>query len=666
MRAARYYGPGDVRVEQIPEPEAKAGQVKVKVKPCVGDWLRILTMLRLLALKEWDDLHAYLAHMPKNPTLTKPNDLSGETLPITLGHEFSGTIVSLGEGVDGNLRLGQNVVIEPLISCRQPECYFCSHGDVNLCPSTNSIGVGGWGGGLAEYIAVDVRLVHKLPDGVPLEIGAMIEPLAVAWHAVKRSNFKDGQSVLILGAGPIGLFLLKVLRSFGPSSTVIVSEPAQIRRELASKHGATLAIDPLNAAGPIATAVVKATGIGADIAFDTTGVQAAVDTALLSVRPHGVFVNVAIWEDNPRMNLNLVVRREVMVTGSIVYRGDHPELLEAVAAGKLQGLEDLITRKIAIEDVVEQGFKALINEKDQQIDFIVDVLLYGDPKLLSSSTRQDLQTCLFVTPMTRYRAGRHLFRAVRISDEQDEDILISLKTLSQLLSPNTTGGKVGIASFVKELSVKFVRLDAESFLDNNEALIPQIFDALNAPQYGVSSLSLCFPPRSHGFGLNLEERPEKVKNIFLRFPVNNDVQSPMPSTPALLNLRNLSNLKHLQIVILRRTPSISMPDGIEQIAEILDVPMPPDPLITLEVKIKMPVYTDRQLLYFDLPPDPRWRKLDEILSGPNYAHLESRNFIVEVTRFRFTAQSGETTAGVAEQNFVPHILSLFMYKALVQ
>ncbi|CAA7263285.1 unnamed protein product [Cyclocybe aegerita] len=116
---------------------------------------------------------------------------------------------------------------------------------------------------------------------------------------------------------------------------------------------------------------MNATGLGADIAFDTTGVQAAVDTALLSVRPHGIFVNVAIWEDSPRMNMNLVVRREIMVTGSIVYRGDHPELLEAVAAGKLQGLEDLVTRKIALEDVVDQGFKALIDEKDKQIKILV-------------------------------------------------------------------------------------------------------------------------------------------------------------------------------------------------------------------------------------------------------------------------------------------------------
>ncbi|CAA7263286.1 unnamed protein product [Cyclocybe aegerita] len=360
MKAARYYGPGDIKVEQIAEPEARAGQVKVKIA-----WNGICG----------SDLHAYLAQITKFPTLTEPNDLSGETLPITLGHEFSGTIVGIGDGVEGKFKLGQNVVIEPVVSCRKPECYSCSHGATNVCPSTNFIGIGGWGGGLSEYIAVDANLVHILPENVSLEIGAMIEPLAVAWHAMKRGNFQDGQSALILGAGPIGLFLLTILRAFGPTSTIVVSEPAQIRRNLASKHGATLVLDPLNPNNPVDAAVLKATnGVGVDVAFDATGVQAAVDTALLSVRPHGTFVNIAIWEQRPSLDMNLVVFREITVTGSAVYRGHHPELLEAVASGKLHGLDDLITRKIALENVVDQGFKALINEKDKQsIHYIQEV-----------------------------------------------------------------------------------------------------------------------------------------------------------------------------------------------------------------------------------------------------------------------------------------------------
>ncbi|KAF8961445.1 chaperonin 10-like protein [Flammula alnicola] len=363
MKAARYYGPGDIRVEQIPEPDAKDGQVKIKYA------------------KSWhyfcgSDLHAYLATVPKFPTATEPNELTGETLPITLGHEFSGTIVGLGSGVDeGKWKVGQNVVVEPVISCLKTDsCMFCASGTRNLCRSANFIGIGGWGGGLAEYIAVDTHYLHALPPGISLEVGATIEPLAVAWYAVKRSGFKLGQTALIVGGGPIGLFLLKVLRTIDPSSTILVSEPALLRRELALKHGATNVIDPLSPSDSgspspdsVPTAVLKATnGLGVDVAFDAAGIQASLDAALLSIRPRGTFVNVSIWEAIPRVNMNLILMREITVTGTIAYSGIHPEVLEAVAAGKIPGIEDLITRKIAIEDVVEQGIMALLHQKDKQ------------------------------------------------------------------------------------------------------------------------------------------------------------------------------------------------------------------------------------------------------------------------------------------------------------
>jgi len=360
MKAARYYGPGDIRIEQIPEPEPKEGQVKIKVA-----WNGICG----------SDLHAYLTTLPVFPTFTKPNELTGETLPVTLGHEFSGTIVSIGSGVDEEIfKIGQNAIVEPAFSCLKNSCNYCATGATNVCPKLNFIGIGGWGGGLSEYIAVNTRQVHILPESIPLEIGAMIEPLAVCWHAVQRSGFKDGQSVLVVGAGPIGLFLVKVLRSFGPSSTIIVSEPALIRRELASKHGADVLINPLasSSSSPVPTAVLNATSnVGVDVAFDAAGTQAGLDSALLSVRPHGTFVNVALWEEHPRVNMTLILHREITFTGSSVYAGIHPEVIEAVAASRITGIEELITRKIAIEDVMERGFLALLKEKDKQVKILV-------------------------------------------------------------------------------------------------------------------------------------------------------------------------------------------------------------------------------------------------------------------------------------------------------
>ncbi|KAG5352462.1 hypothetical protein C0989_002172 [Termitomyces sp. Mn162] len=281
MKAARYYGPGDIRVEDIAEPVASNGQVKVKIA-----WNGICG----------SDLHAYLSPIPIYAN-SVPNELTGETAPVTLGHEFSGTIVALGPGVD------------------------------------------------------------------QMEIGACIEPLAVAWHAIKRSGFSAGKSVLILGAGPIGLFILKILRSFDPSATIVMSEPTVLRRQQALKNGATLSLDPLSVDVP--EAVTKATGgIGVDIAFDAAGIQASLDTALHSVRPRGTVVNVAVWEKFATVDVNLFWTKEIFLTGSAAYDRVHPELLEAVAAGKIPGIEDLITRRIALEDVVEKGFKALLHNKD--------------------------------------------------------------------------------------------------------------------------------------------------------------------------------------------------------------------------------------------------------------------------------------------------------------
>ncbi|KAG6872562.1 hypothetical protein C0995_008835 [Termitomyces sp. Mi166 len=353
MKAARFYGPGDIRVEDIAEPVASTGQVKVK---------------------ERNDLHAYLSPIPKYANST-PNELTGETVPVTLGHEFSGTIVALGPDVDeSKWSVGTNVVVEPVISCMKVDtCHACASGSRNLCPKCNFIGICGWGGGLSEFIAVDTKYLHVLPQSVPRElqvdIGACIEPLAVAWYAIKRSGFSAGKSVLVLGAGPI-------LRSFDPSALIVVSEPTALRRQQAEKNGATLVLDPLSV--DVSKAVLEATGdVGVDIAFDAAGIQASITAALLSVRPRGTVVNVALWEKPASIDVNLLWVKEISITGIAAYDRVHPELLEAVGAGKITGIEDLITRRIALDDVVEEGFHTLLHNRDAH----VKILVYPTSKL---------------------------------------------------------------------------------------------------------------------------------------------------------------------------------------------------------------------------------------------------------------------------------------------
>nr|VWO99721.1 F-box and WD domain protein [Ganoderma boninense] len=329
MRAIRYYGPGDVRLDEIPEPQVGAQQVKIKVA-CL---------------------------LPVSPTLTQPNVVTNETLPVVMGHEMSGTVVAVGSGVNtSRLRIGLNVVVNAEdLHYVGPEVYL--HDMMQ--------GIGGCGGGLAEYISVDEDLVHALPDGVPLEVGALMEPLAVVWHAVKQSNIKAGDKVLVLGAGPIGLLASRVVRVFG-ASWVAVSEPALKRRQLAIMHGADAVYDPTSPGADIPALVRQATGNrGANVVLDCAGNQRTLDTALHAVRPRGSVVNVAVWEKKPVLDIDAITYKEVRFTGVIAYDRVHEEMLKAVAAGKFGGLENLITRRITLEDFVEKGLKALISEKDE-------------------------------------------------------------------------------------------------------------------------------------------------------------------------------------------------------------------------------------------------------------------------------------------------------------
>ncbi|KAH9910436.1 alcohol dehydrogenase GroES domain protein, partial [Amylocystis lapponica] len=366
MKAVRYYGPGDIRVEQVPEPVAGDTQVKIK----------------FLLIVCGSDVHAFFTPTPVHPTLTKPSYVTGETLPVVMGHEcISGTITELGSRVDSSkFVLGQNVVVEPLLSCMETTATLVPTGCgtfVRILHSSYGLytfgrdknltlllwqGIGGRGGGLAEYIAVDQELVFVLPAGIPLEIGALMEPLSIAWHAVKRANFQAGHTALIVGAGPIGLLLIKNVGA----SWIGVSEPALQRRASAEKFRASAVFDPLAVDVPTTTAQATS-GRGADVVFDCAGIQASITTAIAAVRIRGTVVNVAVWETVPKVNLNDIATKELMLTSTMGCDKVHEELLRAVGEGRLTGLEELITKKIALEDVLEEGIKSLIAEKDTQI-----------------------------------------------------------------------------------------------------------------------------------------------------------------------------------------------------------------------------------------------------------------------------------------------------------
>ena len=290
MNAVRFHGQRDIRVEQIPIPKTTSGKVKIAPKFCgiCGS-----------------DLHEYLGGANLIPKEDAPHPITGETLPLTLGHEFSGIVEEVGDGVQG-VKVGDRVCVQPTIY--DGDCRACKRGLVNCCDKNGFVGLSGWGGGLSDHMVVPESCVKKLPDNVPLEIGALIEPLAVGWHAVDISPYKEGDSVLVLGGGPIGLAVVQALIGRG-CKNIIVSEVSSKRRDFAKQFGAHHVIDPMK--GDLVEKIEELTGgDGADVGFDAAGVQVAVDSAFKAIKARGTLVNIAVWEKRAQLQMNEIVFRE--------------------------------------------------------------------------------------------------------------------------------------------------------------------------------------------------------------------------------------------------------------------------------------------------------------------------------------------------------------------
>ncbi len=313
------------------------------------------------------DLHLFHdGPMPPAPSTETPHPLSGETLPVVMGHEFSGVVAEVGEGVEG-LDVGDSVVVEPLMV--DGTCPACKAGKYNLCEQMGFIGISGLGGGLSEHIVVESRWVHPVGD-LPLDQAALIEPLAVALHAVKHAGVDSGTAV-VGGAGPIGLLVAAVLKAQG--LTVIVSEMSTARREKAASTGvADVVVDP--ASEDLAAVVAERTGgAGADVAFDAAGVAVVVDQLLSVLGAGGRLEVVAIHVKPVELNITAQLTMQDRVLGaSIGYANDHAEAIELARSGKVD-LAPFITGRIKVDDIIEQGFTQLIENKDHEVKILVSM-----------------------------------------------------------------------------------------------------------------------------------------------------------------------------------------------------------------------------------------------------------------------------------------------------
>ena len=351
MIAAVYHGRQDVRIEDVPEPSVGPGEVKIA---CAFNGIC------------GTDLKEFYAGPMFTPV--EPHPLTGKTIPVILGHEFSGTVVDVGRGVD-DLAPGDRVAVEPIDWC--DECEFCVRGDYNLCSKLAFHGVMTHTGGLAQYAVLKRRTLHKLPENVSLEQGALAEPMAVALHGAKRAvaggDVEPDDLIAVYGAGPIGIGVYCGLRALGFQHLVVV-EPSESRRRDLETIGAELIIDP--GSTDAAAEILKCTGgRGVAASVDAAGAPASLLAAVRSTRKHGRVVSVAVFEHEVPIQPNDYLFSEISITSSMAYCNDFPDVIRYLSEGHYR--TDSWVDHIALADIVEAGFERLRSQSASKI--LVDI-----------------------------------------------------------------------------------------------------------------------------------------------------------------------------------------------------------------------------------------------------------------------------------------------------
>lgn len=347
MKAVRWHGPKDVRLDEVAEPAAAPGEVVVEVAACglCGS-----------------DLHEYLhgpVYIPK-----RPHPLTGVVPPVTLGHEFSGRVADVGRGVT-RFRAGDRVTVNPCLVCG--ECRWCRRGQPNHCAKLASIGLSR-DGALAPYVLAPEYGCHALPPEVSDEAGATVEPLAVAVHAVRRARLAGGERVVVMGAGPIGLLVLQVLKAKGAGWVAMV-EPRAERRRHAEALGADLALDP--GAGDPSQAIAEATGGDrAGVVFECVGSPAAFAGAFRAAGKMGRIVLVGLTPESVPLNALLLLAHEKELIGSSAYTDEFPEAIALLARGLVK-TAPLITARVLLARTREDGLEALLRKDDGHIKILV-------------------------------------------------------------------------------------------------------------------------------------------------------------------------------------------------------------------------------------------------------------------------------------------------------
>ena len=356
MRVVQLHGPGDLRINEVDEHPLSEGMVRVDIK-----YTGICG----------SDLHEYqIGPVPiraEDSDHEIPESEWEDFLPKPMGHEIAGTISETADDVEG-LEVGDRVALNFSIGCG--ECRYCAEGKYNLCKATD--GAVGNTAGFADDMIVPATAAVPVPDEVSLRHAALAEPLGVSLHGVQRSNITAGDSVAVFGAGPIGLGVVAGAAVAG-ASEIYVSEPREVRRELATELGADTVLNPIES--DVRQQIRDETD-GVDVAFECAGIDRTLTDALRCTKYDGNVVVLSVFEEEASIHPNDIMQAERNLIGSFAFNGG-PRAQDSAFNDALQFMaDDKIDPEPFITDTVsltgtEEAFQQLLADESDQIKVLV-------------------------------------------------------------------------------------------------------------------------------------------------------------------------------------------------------------------------------------------------------------------------------------------------------
>lgn len=287
--------------------------------------------------------------------------------PIVLGHEFSGVIHRIGTRVN-SFSPGDRVIVEPNIVCGK--CYNCLHGRYNICTNLKVVGCVGYDGAFAEYVAVPEKKVLRLPGNISFEKAALVEPVAVAVHAVRKAKQKINDVVVILGAGTIGLLVMQVAKLAG-AGKVIVTDVLDYRLKKAGELGADRLVNP--ASQDLIKIIQEKYGRNEiDLIYDCVGIEETISQAIQIARKGIRIMVIGVPEERIKVDLSLIQDRELEIVGSLMYvREDFKAAIDFIQKEKLK-VKPLVTHHFKLKDV-DKAFHLITEEKKEVLKVLIDV-----------------------------------------------------------------------------------------------------------------------------------------------------------------------------------------------------------------------------------------------------------------------------------------------------